>query len=426
MREAANGLAQRDPIASKVIIEALEAEKKSGVGRQQSGAANAVLANRELTAFNFMIKARQGFEDMQRALGQEEKYRLSWLALQLGELIDILERIRASETALHGQTLAEGPALPQLGQEQARLQQHTTVQIKRAEALQFDRLTRMMFPHKKEHIVGAVRGAATAMSTAAGALLKSARPQALEPEKQAIAELEKAIRELKERYDLIAREQWAWTLEELRKEYEAIRGEQEKIKGVSDAVAQRVAAQTPADAAALDAQAGIQGQLGQKVTALSGDPSLKSYDVLVWINAQIVEEMNHSQQKLARSQVGPQLAAVQQTALDRLTDIIEALKAEQGRIPFAKVPSEPGPSNSGPGTPPFLLPTAQQLKMLKSQQVVVNRATADSNQQLAAASTQPEKARLGQQVKSLGLKQQQLQELTRKLLASWPPTDPVP
>ena len=103
--------------------------------------------------------------------------------------------------------------------------------------------------------------------------------------------------------------------------------------------------------------------------------------------------METSKDRLTKAQVGRQLALAQQTAIDRLNDIIEAIKDEQQKKKeFKDDPS--GGGGGGGGGKPKLIPPLAQLKLLKSQQMVINRDTASTYKELDAAKTAEDKGQL--------------------------------
>lgn len=409
MEKSADQLSKSDPAASESLSKAAQSSRSNNVAGNQAGAAQAAQSNQMSSASSSMSNARKGLEEMKDELDQQNRRQLEQLARQVQELLDSLVQLRAKQLVINDETTkAEAAAgrdlLEPLGNRQSRLQGNVLAETQRAEALKNGR-----------PIALDLRDASDAMGAATTALIKTTQAEALDPEKDALAALDRAIEKLQKQKKELADKLKEEDLASFRRKYEAIQKDQLQIKTVTDQIAARLAGKEPdrGDLATLGKQAGAQNQLQEAVTQLSENKELAKYDVLVWINQQIVENMLDSKNRLSKAQIGKPLAQVQQTALDRLQDIIDALKEEQGKKdPFA---GGGGGGGGGGGKKP-LLPPAAQLKLLKSQQTIVNRTTVDVNKQLEQSATETDKRQLKQQVQQLGKKQDKIKELATKVV----------
>ena len=142
------------------------------------------------------------------------------------------------------------------------------------------------------------------------------------------------------------------------------------------------------------------------------------------MNTQITDAMSDSKQDLGKKLTGAQLALAQQTAIDRLNDVIQALKEEQApKDPFAQ---GGGGGGGGGGPPPPLLPPVAQMKMIRAMQNVVNRETVDTNKALQTAGDDTQKAQLQVQTEKVGKTQGEIKQITEKVVRQATGGQPMP
>ena len=152
----------------------------------------------------------------------------------------------------------------------------------------------------------------------------------------------------------------------------------------------------------------------EQVAKLSSDEKLKEYDVIVWMNGQIEQAMSFSKEGMSKAKLGRQLASAQQTSIDRIQDIIDALKEEKNKDEFDKPPSNSGGGKGGGKKP--LLPPMAQLKLIKAMQKVVNSETVNVDKALRTANNDAEKSQLKEEAAKIGKTQGELKGIVKKVI----------
>jgi hypothetical protein len=235
---------------------------------------------------------------------------------------------------------------------------------------------------------------------------------------KAIAALDEAIKKLEAATRRTEAEAKDKDLAEYIKEYEGIQKDQVQVKGTSDQIESRRQAAADKQIGRMDilklgGLASTQGGLADRINALSADDKLKAYDVIVWMNGQVTELMDDSRQRLTKAQLGKQVAAAQQGAIDRIQMIIDALREEQRRNSDFQQPMGGG----GGGKPPLVPPLAQ-LKLLKAMQVVVNGQTTEIDKGISTAANDADKNEYQTEASKLGKKQGEIRGIADKLVKS--------
>jgi hypothetical protein len=414
MQKTSQALSQTDQASSQSLQRAADAGNQANVSNAQSTASNDVSQNQMSNASNNQGQAQRGLQQMLDELNKNDRRQLEQLARQLRALLEEVKKLKADEEAIQKDTLAAGDkaaaaALEKLGDRQGTLQQNTIVVQKKAENTQ-----------RAKEAAPDLRDAADAMAGAAGALYSAKQPDALEPEKKALTALDAAIKKLEESTKRTEAEAKDKDLAQYIKDYEAIQKDQQAVKDSTDKIEAR--RQAAADKQ-VDRMGGIelgrlattQGGLAERINALSADEKLKEFTVVVWMNGQVVELMGTSKDRLAKTQLGPQVVSAQQGAIDRIGMIIDALKEEKARNEEFQRPNSGGGGGGGGGKPPLVPPLAQ-LKLLKSMQTVVNAQTTTANKSLTAAPDDAAKNEARTAVEKLGKQQGEIKDITDKLL----------
>ncbi len=411
MDKAAGQLSQMDPAAATSLQKAAEAGKDSQVTPSQSSAGNSISQNQMSNASNSQGQARAGLQKMTDELNKFDERRLEQLARDLQELLEMVKQLRTAEAALHKDTItsdkATASAMAKLGDTQGQLQMNTIVVQKKAENTQNAQPAAMDIHEAGDH-----------MSESAAALYGNHQPAALDPEVKAVASLDAAIKKLEEQKQKVDDQIKEKDLAYFIKQYQSIQADQKLIKTAADAVESRrqSAADKQVDRVGLIQLAKLpswQGTLSDKINALSADDKLKEFPVVLWMNTQIRQSMSISQDRMKKASTGPALASAQQNSIDRMQDIIDALKEEQQKKSDFQNPG--GGGGGGGGTPPLVPPLAQ-LKLLRSMQIVINAQTSDVGKNMSVAPDDAARAELAGQAADLGKKQGEIKEIADKLV----------
>ncbi len=193
------------------------------------------------------------------------------------------------------------------------------------------------------------------------------------------------------------------------KRYQEIATRQEAVKKVADAVDPHIDAFQASRL--LNKQIKEQDLLIEEINKLSASDKLKEYEVVIWVNSQIIDAMTASKNMMGKGLAGPALAMAQQTSIDRINDIINALKEEKNKKDEFNKPNEGGEGKPGGGKPPLIPPLAQ-LKLLKAMQTVINTNTKMDSKQLENVSDPKQQNEIKQQVNKLGDQQGKIKDIT--------------
>jgi hypothetical protein len=122
-----------------------------------------------------------------------------------------------------------------------------------------------------------------------------------------------------------------------------------------------------------------------------------------------------SRDDTAKAQTGTRLAMAQQTAIDRLADVIQALKEEKQKEKQFEDENSGGGGGGGGGKKPLLPPVAQ-LKLIKAMQNVINSQTVNVNKEIQSAKDDAEKSQMQEEAQKVGKTQGDLKKITEKVL----------
>ncbi|HUO10653.1 MAG TPA: hypothetical protein VM008_20295 [Phycisphaerae bacterium] len=415
MSKAATQLKQSDPASSETLQRTAQAAQENQVSSVQDRASKSIAQNQTNEAANDQTQAQRGLQQMLNEMEKNEDRQLEQLSRDLQDIVDQLKQFREDQDGIQKATVAAADDLTakKLGDRQGQLQRNTVVTEKRAENTK-----------GADQAAGNIREAADHMSSAAGALVAVHKTDAIDPETKAIASLDEAIKKLQKQKDKVDSQIKEKDLAEFVQQYQAIKTEQLAIKSSADGVETRRQAAPDKlvdrrDIVTLAQLAGKQSSLVGQIGTLSSDDRMKEFAVVVWMNRQIGESMQSSQDLMKRQQTGTQLAAAQQYASDRIQDIIDSLKEEQKRQSEFKKENGGGAGKGGgggSGGKPPLVPPLAQLKLLKAMQMVVNAQTADLAKGIAAAPDDATKARLQGEARKLGQAQGEIKDIAHKII----------
>ena len=303
-------------------------------------------------------------------------------------MIDEVTKLRDDEDKLNKETVAakDGPSavIAKLADRQGTLQQNTIIVQKKAQSTR-----------GAAQAATFIGDASESMVAAATSLYSAKQADAVKPETDAVASLNNALDELKKLQNQVEPDAKNKQLAEFIKQYEEIKKDQIAVKTTSEEIeARRLASEDKeferADEKKMGNLATTQGGLSDRINEMSKDDKLSQYEVVVWMNVQVVEAMDASKKRLEKTQMGMQLSSVQQQALDRIQLIIDALKEEQMKPSESPIIQRRRGGGGGRRSTPLVPPLAQ-LKLLKAMQVIVNNGTRTAGDALRTATTDAEK-----------------------------------
>jgi hypothetical protein len=411
MKEAAAGDMQKtDPASSDALKNAGDAADKNQVSANQKDAGKSIQQNQTSTAANQQTQATKGLEQMIDALDQQNRKQLENLALQLRALRDQIIAFIAKQEAIIADTKQAGDTATQeilrpVCDRQGRLQNNVLTTAAKAETLRDGR-----------PIALDLRDAADYMGSAAVGLVKGIQPEALPPEGDALASLKSALKRIEDQLKKTEDQLKDEDLADLIKRYEAIQQRQQLVKNSTDAIDQRTRQRGELlrlDGIALARGAAEQGNLIEEINKMSSLDKLKEFEVVIWVDSQIIDAMTAAKSSMDNTQTGPLLAAAQQTAIDRLTDIINALKEEKSKPNEFDKPNDGG--GGGGGKPPLIPPLAQ-LKLLKAMQNVVNSDTQRLDRDIQATDDPNQQNQWKQQTAKVGDNQSKIKDLADSII----------
>ncbi len=416
MKQAVQSLKESDPGSSQSLQAAADAGAGGQVSQNQGQAGDEISQNQLSDAKNNQTTAQQGLQSMMDELNKNDLRRLEQLARDIRRLIDDVQKIRDDQAALQKDTGDAGAAavsalLQKLANRQGSLQLNTIIVEKKAQSTPRVAQAAQYIGEASDHMV-----------ESATALYSNKQADSVKPEADAIASLDAALAELKKVDQQISPDVKNKQLAAYIKEYEAIKKDQTAVKGTSDNMETQLE-QSPDHVLGHQSQlrlgevAKTQSGLADRINTLSRDDQLKAIEVIVWMNQQVTDAMTDSRQKLEKEQIGPPLASAQQTALDRIQMIIDALKEEQSQPEF----NGGGGGGGGGGGKPPLVPPVAQLRLLKAMQVVVNTQTKGVDQSLKTAANDADKNEYQMQAAQLGSKQDQIHSIADRLVQQLKP-----
>ncbi len=416
MKKAAGDAAKAgDPASAESLSKAAEAGESSKASESQSKAGDAMSKNQSSKTAGEQAAASEGLKKMMEELEKQDQRQLEQLSRELAALLADLQKLVKEEKQLQTETTAAGDkagkkVLATLGNQQGRTHQNTIVAQKKAESTK-----------DSQKAANDIRDAADAMGLAATSLFEANQPAALPPEVLAIASLEEAIKKLEKQKQEVDNKLKEKDLAAFIKQYEGIRAAQAALKGQSDAMeAKRLAAADKQleriDTMKLAELATTQAELKKQIGEISGEEKIKEFEVVLWMNGQIETYMDKSRDLMSKAKTDRALASSQQTAIDRITSIIEALKEEKDKPKEFENESGGGGGGGGGGKKPPLVPPSAQLKLLKAMQDIVNGQTKSVNREVVKAGSPDAKAELKQEASHLGKQQGEIKDLADKVM----------
>jgi hypothetical protein len=414
MEKSAQSMQASDPASSQAMSKAAQKSRENNVSGKQSQASKSAKSNQMNQASNSGNQAQQGLQEMKDELDEQNRLQLEQLAAQLAKLADQLKVILEQQVAIFDDTTKAGaeakkPVLNPLGERQGKLQSHVIAFQARVESTL--REARMISRELTDSV--------DAMTGAAVQLVKGSQPNALKPEQDAITALTQALEKLNKKKAETENKLKEENLAQLIKKYEAVKAGQESIKSAAEAIeAQRDAAgDLPRAAGAKLVELAesttnlSQKSLIEQVDELNKNPELAKVSVITWVNRQVLDYMADSKQKLVKREVGLAMSRLQQTTINRLDDIINALKEEKKeQEKFQKEGGGGSGSGSGSGKKPPLVPPLAQLKLLKAMQGLVNGDTLVVDREIKATKDNATKSELQKQVQKLGQTQKEIHQ----------------
>ena len=332
MEKSAQAMQASDPASSQAMSKAAQKSRENNVSGKQAQASKSAKSNQMNQASNSGNQAQQGLQEMKDELDEQNRLQLEQLAAQLAKLAEQLKVILEQEVAIFDDTTKAGAeakkaALNPLGERQGKLQSHVIAFQARVESTL--REARIISRELTDSV--------DAMTGAAVQLVKGSQPNSLKPEQDAIAALTQALEKLNKKKAEAENKLKEENLAQLIKKYEAVKAGQETIKVAAEAIdAQRDSAgDLPRVAGAklvelADSTTNLsQKSLIEQVDELNKNPELAKVKVITWVNRQVLDYMADSKQKLAKKEVGLAMSRLQQTTINRLDDIINALKEEK-------------------------------------------------------------------------------------------------
>ena len=408
---------QNDQASKESLEKAAQAGKDEKVTDSQSDASGQISKNELGKASSSAGKAKAGLEKVKDELDKISQRQLEKLSQDLAELIDRLKEHVVRQTGIQEDTTKAGDkadktALRPLGDREGTLHLNTIESQKKAEATKDAR-----------EAAALVRTAAEKMQGSASGLFGGKQAESLPPMADAITALNDAIKKLEEQKKKVDDDLKEKDLAYFIGQYQKIKDGEVEVKTASDQVNRQLAARQALDKNAtvernegslLNTKAKQQDELISQLHELTIDDKLKEYDAVIYLNGQISGYMTISKDRLTKALLDRELAYNQQKAIDRLQDIIDALKEEKAKKDEFDKPS--GGGGGGGGGKPPLIPPAQQLKLLKALQVVVNKDTTERHQEITTAKDAAEKNVAADEVKKLGAQEGKIQEIATKVI----------
>ncbi|MCL2645509.1 MAG: hypothetical protein FWD61_00720 [Phycisphaerales bacterium] len=420
MEDSARRAKQNDPAASESLSQAARSGRENDVPGKQDEASKNISKNQTATASGNQGQASQGLQQMLDELNKNEKRALEQLQRQLADLIREVKKLKNDQEQIKDDTEAAGGR----GGKNSKLETRNSKLGDRQETLHMNTIVvqkKALNTKDGKEAAADIRDAAEQMGLAAAALYGNKQPAAIAPEDNAVACLAEAIKKLENLKEKVDNALKTNDLAEFIKKYEAIRDAQINMKKTTDNVESRRLAseEKEFDHLGLKQLADLvktqQDQI-DRIAKLSSDEKLKEYDIVVWMNGQIIEAMGTSKTGLSKAQLGRQIASAQQTAIDRIQDIIDALKEEKNKSEFEQDSNGGGGSGNGGQQKRPLLPPIAQMKLIKAMQKIVITQTVNVDKALQTATSESEKTRLKEEAAKIGKTQGDLKAVVKKTI----------
>lgn len=378
-REEAN-----DPQTAEELRSALESAEKSQIGAQMNAARKAILQNQLGTAGAGQQKTVEGLEKLVKELEDRREAELDRLSKKLREVQKELEKLaeeqerlqkKVKEAAQIADPQKRAEELKKLAREQQQLQQRTHQAAEQLSRMQMGRAAQEMAK------------AAGQMEDALKQLERGQPPE--ENHEEALDRLDEARRELEQAREEVeeelAREQLAKVADIIKRLKERQEGHVAEAARIQRDLAQREPGLWRGLLISLGDLSKHQKDLGQE-TANLADDKLAGAQVFARTLHRAAKAMSQAGDRLFqhREQVkdkgkpetpdGAEALRLQQEALRRLEQLLEAVKQEPGQ---RLRPAGGGGGGGGQGGKPpgDGIPALAQLKLLRALQADVNQRT---------------------------------------------------
>ncbi|HRX86162.1 MAG TPA: hypothetical protein P5572_14165, partial [Phycisphaerae bacterium] len=227
---------------------------------------------------------------------------------------------------------------------------------------------------------------------------------------QALDELDRAKRELEETLKQLRKEEQEEVLASLEARLRDMLEKQTAINTETQPLTELGAdnftrAETLKCADLADRQRAVSEAAGTGVRLLQEDGTTVVFPNIL---QQLADDTQTIADRLAAAQVGPLTTAMQADAQAVLTELLESLKKLREKMQQDKQAGGGGGGGAGASAP--LVPTSAELKLLKSSQVRINRATAAAEE---AARKDDNAADVAAMLKRAAAQQQDLVEMAR-------------
>jgi hypothetical protein len=436
MQQSSQQMQKSDPAAAQAMKQAAQTGQEQSVSAQMKASADAQRQNQQSNAQSAQAQVEVGLQMMIHQLEEAQRQKLEALARQLADLQAQMKNLLRQQSGLNCDNLAlQGgdaikkidpktithllelservkdhlPPTPDLDT-QTRLQQQT------------ERNTRGVSKSAQSlpdgaSIVADLNRAADRMGRAISALRDGDGPDQQHlaaaydsPQVEALAALEQASDLIDKQANKANHDLNQQKRDAIRTAYQKILESQKKID--ADTLAIDKAPRNDdgqlnhRDNVLLGQLVPRQGVLADTTAKLDNDLQTLNSIVYVWANKDIVDSMNGVKQDLAKPQTDVVTQAQQTRIEEQLQAMIDALSVKPKEIPFANK-SNGGGKGSGQGSGGQTLPTEAELRLEKSLQQAVNKATITISQK--AGDSNPE-------LTSLGNRQSELRNLLDKLL----------
>jgi hypothetical protein len=430
MQKMADQMQKSDPQTSQAMKDAAAQAQSQQVSQQQRTAGDQAQQNKQAQAQAAQKQAELGLEVVLNTLKDAERRKLEQLAKLFDDLIKQIQDLvrRQSGHNLDNLALQGGDAMTKAlkPEEIERLMAQANPRDPKGQRPkvelpvmvsgqeQTERNTRSVGKAAEEVPEGAA--CAADLVRAAGKMgyaIVDIRDQKLatayNPHQiEALSALEQALRKAVEERQKIQDQQNVKAAEAIKAQFEKIRTEQ--LENVNKPTAEVDKARNPQgelpreQAVRLNQLPPKQADLAKRTRALAEELRKLGGIVYDWSAKEIAGMMEEVQEDLTKSKTGKPTQKQEQRVVDRLQDMIDALKQEMDQSKFAQRPGGGGTGGGG-----SKLPTEAELRLLRAHQLAINRETKDTD-----ATPKPDRDQPA--VVTLGNRQGELRKLLDDLI----------
>jgi len=411
LKDMAKDMEKTNPAGAKAAEKAQQTSQQQQIAQKQAQAGQSAQQNQGNNAQQQQSQASAGLAQMQQDIKDAQKYEQQRIAAETAALLKAVTEIRDQQVVAKASTEKAGDkaataVLMPLGDKESRMNLNLVTLRDRSAQLP-----------DGQKVAADLKDAQGGMQDATASLYTGKQPPAVTQEGDAVLALNKAIDKLQTAKDKNDVQQAKDDLAEIRKQFEDARQKEIDFKTRTsqiDTRRQDLGQLPAADNTALGTMSTKQGELADNVHTLTTG-KLQEFEEYVWITNQVVEFMGESKSRLGKAETGREVAVAQDSAITRLTSIIEALKEEEReKDKFLSEPQKGGGGGGGGGKKPLIPPLAE-LKLLKRLQLIENQETMDMNKALDAAANDSEKSDVKRQVERLGAEQNKVSDLAQKV-----------